>query len=681
MVEEEEEEEDKSKDSAGYYSGPGDLYKQPIVTITSYAVECWAAGNEESEFIQRSTADRTITLEPLLRGTTYCIQVRAVCHDDKGSIFYSPACPVMQFKTLLEPERAALAMGRISQLCQNPGQTDVLIYKLPVKEEIRGKPTPGVSHYVLGEPSYLSLVGKHRRRTILTVGATGSGKSTLINAMVNYMLGVQWDDSFRFKLIDEPAEVSQAHSQTQLITTYDLYQVKGSRLDYSLTVVDTPGFGDTQGVEKDRKIMEQIQTYFGCKDGIQQLEAVCFVVQSSLPRLTATQKYIFESILSIFGQDIKDNVRLMVTFSDNAVPPVLDAVKEAGIPMSTDPVTKLPSHHKFNSSVFFMSNLKDKMTNEFNQTYFDLAVQGFNRFFDDLSKMETKSLTLTREVLDERKRLDALVEGLQLRTQLKLTRVDELEQMKKILASKQDQMEANKDFEFEVEILVPKATDISRTGQFTTNCSRCVSTCHFPCRQASDDNKSKCSVMDQKTGKCIVCKCPWNIHYNQKYRYELVQEKVKRSSEAIRKQYEDAQKEAVTNQQLLDHIQREIKEKENELDKLMKATIPCIQRLEDIALQPHSFSATEYIDLMITTEEKDHRQGYQQRIVTLRKLRQMAEIRDKLVKDQRISINRRMSSAPQATSTTSSPLKRRLSSGIASFETCFNKLINRRPKP
>jgi hypothetical protein len=45
--------------------------------------------------------------------------------------------------------------------------------------------------------------------------------------MVNYMMGVKWDDDFRFKLIDEPADKSQAHSQTDLVTTYDLYEMKG----------------------------------------------------------------------------------------------------------------------------------------------------------------------------------------------------------------------------------------------------------------------------------------------------------------------------------------------------------------------------------------------------------------------------------------------------------------------
>jgi hypothetical protein len=96
--------------------------------------------------------------------------------------------------------------------------------------------------------------------------------------------------------------------------------------------------------------------------------------------------------------------------------------------------------------------------------------------------MEAKSLTLTREVLEERKRLETLaVEGLQLLNQIKLTRIDEFQQIKKILPDNKDQIEANKNFEFEVEFLVPKSMDISGTGQFTTNYQKCRTTCHFSC--------------------------------------------------------------------------------------------------------------------------------------------------------------------------------------------------------
>lgn len=36
----------------------------------------------------------------------------------------------------------------------------------------------------------------------MLVGATGSGKSTLIDGMINYITDVSWEDDFRFSLID-----------------------------------------------------------------------------------------------------------------------------------------------------------------------------------------------------------------------------------------------------------------------------------------------------------------------------------------------------------------------------------------------------------------------------------------------------------------------------------------------
>jgi hypothetical protein len=91
--------------------------------------------------------------------------------------------------------------------------------------------------------------------------------------------------------------------------------------------------------------------------------------------------------------------------------------------------------------------------------------------------------------------------------------------------------------------------------------------------------------------------------------------------------------EALTNEQLLARIEREIKKHEAQLMELMKATYPCIQRLDEIALRPHSFSAPDYIDLLIAAEKQEHRPGYQQRIVTLHKLREMADITAKLIRD------------------------------------------------
>ena len=57
-----------------------------------------------------------------------------------------------------------------------------------------------------------------REKTIMLVGATGTGKSTLVDGIVNYVLGVNWGDTFRYTLVDlENEEETKVHNQVESI--------------------------------------------------------------------------------------------------------------------------------------------------------------------------------------------------------------------------------------------------------------------------------------------------------------------------------------------------------------------------------------------------------------------------------------------------------------------------------
>ncbi len=60
-------------------------------------------------------------------------------------------------------------------------------------------------------------------KTILMVGETGTGKTTLINVMINYMLGVQREDKVWFEITDDQRDRTSTHSQTSSITVYGFY--------------------------------------------------------------------------------------------------------------------------------------------------------------------------------------------------------------------------------------------------------------------------------------------------------------------------------------------------------------------------------------------------------------------------------------------------------------------------
>ncbi|KAM9163427.1 uncharacterized protein ACDP82_001186 [Pangshura tecta] len=484
--------------------------------------------------------------------------------------------------------------------------------------------------HALGEKTH-----QFPNKVIMVMGATGSGKTTLINGMINYVLGVQWEDEFRFKLIHEITNRSQAQSQTSEVTVYEVNWKEGFKVAYSLTIIDTPGFGDTRGIEHDIKLTEQIQAFFSTPGAIDQIDAVCFVVQASLARLTHAQKYVFDSVLSIFGKDIKDNIQILITFADGQTPPVLQAINESEVPCAKD-AQGVPVHFKFNNSALFANNAgagKDRCN--FDAMFWEMGASSMEAFFKSLSSLKTKSLTLTQEVLWERKQLEVAVQGLQPQIKAGLTKLEELRQTEHALEQHRGDMEANKDFEYEVERTVAVKEDISGTGVFLTNCQVCQFTCHGNCVYAHDNDKYKCWAMNG-SGNCTVCpgKCVWNIHFNQKYKFRYEVRKEKKTYAELQDKYKKASDELMTTEKIIERLCEEYTEVEKIVLELIKRSSLSLQRLQEIALKPNPLSTPEYIDLMIMAEEQEVKPGYQGRIKSLKEVREEAVIITKIANNE-----------------------------------------------
>ena len=209
------------------------------------------------------------------------------------------------------------------------------------------------------------------------------------------------------------------------ITCYKINQEEGSRLDYRLKIIDTPGFGDTRGLDRDNEIVRQLKELFSALDqkSVGFIDAVCFLVKAPDARLTVTQKYIFMSIQSLFGKDIKKSVCMLITFADGKNPPVLAAMKEAELSFAT--------WYVFNNSSLFASN--DKSQSSLAPIFWDMGTQCLKQFFDSLEKLPTKSLQQTQQVLQVRERLEVMTQKLQPQIDVGLNKVHELKQEVKLL--------------------------------------------------------------------------------------------------------------------------------------------------------------------------------------------------------------------------------------------------------
>ena len=238
-------------------------------------------------------------IDDLLPNTAYLVSVSAVCSEDVESA-YSTA---VEMNTL-----PRIAPQIFKEIQEGPGQiystAGLLRVELPLTRSGNAL-ADKYRTYSFGER--VSSGKKHI--VIMVVGATGAGKSTLINAMVNYIFQVTWEDAFRFQIVPserESGDLGQPESQTQLISSYSLEPRQGTNLDCTLTIIDTPGFGDTKGINRDKAIVKQIRDFFSesaiknhCIDHV---NAIGLVVQATHAHITATQRYVFDSILGMFWQ-------------------------------------------------------------------------------------------------------------------------------------------------------------------------------------------------------------------------------------------------------------------------------------------------------------------------------------------------------------------------------------------
>ncbi|XP_022109304.1 uncharacterized protein LOC110989312 [Acanthaster planci] len=243
--------------------------------------------------------------------------------------------------------------------------------------------------------------------------------------------------------------------------------------------------------------------------------------------------------------------------------------------------------------------------------------------------MESTSLSLTKEVLAERKRLETAVEGLQPQIQIGVFKLEELRREQQILEQHEAEIQANESFEYEVE--VPKSKMVNITG-YITNCSKCHYSCHYPCGIANDNEKDGCWAMSD--GKCRICpgNCVWNVHFNQGYKFEYYSEKEKRTYAELEERYKDATGKKLTVEQVIRKHYDEFLSVQKCVFVLITDSHHSLKRLEEIALKPNPLSTVEYVDLLIESEKAEAKPGWKFRVKALEDVRNQADIMTKVKK-------------------------------------------------
>ena len=231
--------------------------------------------------------------------------------------------------------------------------------------------------------------------TLIFMAELGSGKTTLLNSYINYIMGINYEDDFRYILINDQFNKFDSLSYTSDVNIYNIKIPDGKIFQ----IVDTPGFGDSLGIKKDIEISKKIRQIF--IDKLSSITCICFVNPAYNPRLTCNQKYMFNNVLDFFGDDIKSNFNFMLTFCDGTKPIILDMLQKSEF-HEIIPYIESPWFCKFNNSAIFVKDKED----EFNSFFYNLGMKSFENFTLKVGKLKKISLDRTKEVLKERENLE-----------------------------------------------------------------------------------------------------------------------------------------------------------------------------------------------------------------------------------------------------------------------------------
>ncbi|KAM9338736.1 uncharacterized protein ABDE67_018283 [Symphorus nematophorus] len=456
-------------------------------------------------------------------------------------------------------------------------------------------------------------------KTILLVGETGTGKSTLINALVNYAMGVKWEDDVWFEIVEDEKR-SQSESQTSDVIVYQIFGFEDKTLPYSLTIIDTPGYGNTEEIEKDNIISHRLLDLFSLKDGVHEITAVGLVLRASEHRVNDRLRYIFDSVASLFGKDLEENIIALITHSDGLTPKnALKALEAANVKCAKDEKDQ-PVHFLFNNC---QNTERTEENNVALKNAWDLTTKEMAKFTNFLKKTTPHNLMTTVEVLKARIRLTACIHNLQERIELTALKWREIKQTQEALKNHEQEMKRNGKFTVEVDEVYKDKEPISGGRcwlvlyEGATCCTVCEETCHHPgCTMAW--TPEHCEVM--KDGRCTSCtgKCPASAHVKLDWIYVTKTRKVQKTLQDVKEKYEKVQSDCQETTNLLENLEKKLKDLTAGKDQWLEKSFQQVVKLDQIALNVNSLSTHVHLDFLI---EKMKEKGDKEKVQKLEEVK------------------------------------------------------------
>jgi len=374
---------------------------------------------------------------------------------------------------------------------------------------------------------------------ILLLGPTGSGKTSVLNLLSNFNFVVQHGEmgieSFK-AFNDLSLENASEHKMASKTSGATVYEV--DFCGKCLEIVDTPGFGDSRGMDMDK---EHAQKIVQAVESVDVITMTVLVLNGRDARMNANLKYVLSSVTAVLPRDVLDNI--VVVFTNTADP--LDCnfdineLKEFfGKPITHSICIENPycrvEKAKAKQGTLSLTTIAKSLQKSFEETSAQLIC-----LFDILASLKSVPTHRFTNLYKEKQRIDVAI----LET---LAAYDHQVSIDKELRKAEDEMQTaahqkNLNSSFATTRFTSKWCTCSTSGHNTLcGASGCYSNCHAPCglRKSMDKDIFRgCAAMgDGDT--CTICGHGFQFHYHDEIAWEQIQESLPLVDESMKAAFE-----------------------------------------------------------------------------------------------------------------------------------------------
>ena len=368
---------------------------------------------------------------------------------------------------------------------------------------------------------------------LLLIGETGSGKTSFLNLLCNSKLFEELGTNVDAAKLDRirhynDLKIEDSTARAMASKTSDAKHYNTEVCEMRMTVIDTPGFGDSRGIEQDKTNVEKIIKALKREDYI---NCVCLIINGRQSRMSASLKYVLSEISAILPKEVFNNIIVVFTnsadpldanfdiselnpyfgkklgcafFIENPYCRIEKAIQKAG-QLSPEQITR-SLRKSFEDTAECLRSLQETI-----EDFKDVHTRHFARLYNKKQKIE-KYLVQILLFYDKQTELEK---------QIKITE----EEVFAALVSK----ELNSSFSTtrDVEVIRRVPTHHQRHNMLC-GVPGCYSNCHMPCyclnKSYNPEVFKQCQAMSG-TVTCRVCGHSYRNHYHDEVMFQKFKER------------------------------------------------------------------------------------------------------------------------------------------------------------